>query len=64
METFLVQSNGSLKNLELLLANTTKEFNKTARYFGENAKGVGMQQFFGIFGEFITKFEVRKSHIF
>lgn len=57
----MVESNGSLKNLELLLANTTKEFNKTAKYFGENAKGVGMQPFFTIFGEFITKFEVRSA---
>nr|XP_039255613.1 uncharacterized protein LOC120332437 [Styela clava]XP_039255614.1 uncharacterized protein LOC120332437 [Styela clava] len=57
MENFLVMSNGALKSLEMLLAATMKEFHKTARYFGENAKNVSMQQFFSIFGEFIAKFE-------
>ncbi|CAK8685246.1 unnamed protein product [Clavelina lepadiformis] len=60
METCLVRTNGSLKRLEQLRKATVKEFNKTAQYFGENPKKIGMQQFFKIFEEFTRKFE--KSH--
>ena len=58
METCLVRTNGSLKRLEQLQNSTVKEFHKSAKYFGENPKNIGMQQFFKIFDEFTNKFEV------
>ena len=63
METCLVRTNGSLKRLEQLRKATVKEFNKTAQYFGENPKKIGMQQFFKIFEEFTRKFEVFQPNL-
>lgn len=34
------------------------EFAKVASYFGEDSKATTTEAFFGIFSEFITKFEV------
>lgn len=34
------------------------EFNKVASYFGEDSKITTTEAFFGIFAEFISKFEV------
>lgn len=61
METCLVRTNGTLKRLEQLQNATAKEFGKCAKYFGENPKNIGMQQFFKIFDEFTKKFEVSLS---
>ena len=38
-----------------------EEFSKTASYFGEDGKNANTEAFFGIFSEFISKFEVRKK---
>uniref|UniRef100_F6TJS8 Uncharacterized protein n=1 Tax=Ciona intestinalis TaxID=7719 RepID=F6TJS8_CIOIN len=63
METCLVRTNGSIKQLEQLHHATSKEFNKVAQYFGENPKNIGMQQFFNIFEEFIRKFQKSSMEI-
>lgn len=37
-----------------------EEFSKTASYFGEDGKATNTEAFFGIFSEFMGKFEVSK----
>lgn len=39
-----------------------EEFNKTASYFGEDGKTTNTEAFFGIFSEFMNKFEVSKKN--
>ena len=38
-----------------------EEFSKTASYFGEDGKATNTEAFFGIFSEFMAKFEVSKK---
>lgn len=38
-----------------------EEFSKTASYFGEDGKATNTEAFFGIFYEFMSKFEVCKK---
>lgn len=40
-----------------------EEFGKTASYFGEDSKSTNTEAFFGIFAEFIGKFEVSKNDL-
>lgn len=35
-----------------------EEFSKTASFFGEDSKATNIEAFFGIFAEFMSKFEV------
>lgn len=41
-----------------------EEFSKTASYFGEDGKATNTEAFFGIFSEFMNKFEVSKIQAF
>lgn len=53
--------------MESLQARAMEEFFKVASYFGENGKSTRTEAFFGIFTEFISKFEVSfflELHIF
>ena len=38
------------------------EFSTAVHYFGDNPKKLNTSEFFNIFAEFITKFEVRYAH--
>lgn len=44
--------------MESLQARAMEEFSKVASYFGEDGKSTRTEAFFGIFTEFISKFEV------
>lgn len=53
--------------MESLQARAMEEFFKVASYFGEDGKSTRTEAFFGIFTEFISKFEVsffRTTHLF
>lgn len=57
MSNFLENSHPALQSLESLQQRSTEEFSKTASYFGEDSKSTSTEAFFGIFAEFISKFE-------
>ncbi|XP_054614896.1 delphilin isoform X4 [Dunckerocampus dactyliophorus] len=57
MSNFLENSHPALQSLESLQQRAMEEFSKTASYFGEDSKGTNTEAFFGIFAEFINKFE-------
>nr|XP_015801164.2 delphilin isoform X1 [Nothobranchius furzeri] len=57
MSNFLENSHPALQSLESLQQRAMEEFSKTASYFGEDDKATTTEAFFGIFAEFINKFE-------
>uniref|UniRef100_A0A667ZB05 Grid2 interacting protein n=1 Tax=Myripristis murdjan TaxID=586833 RepID=A0A667ZB05_9TELE len=60
MSNFLENSHPAIQSLESLQQRAMEEFNKTASYFGEDSKATNTEAFFGIFAEFMSKFEVRR----
>lgn len=61
MQTFLENSHPAVQSLESLQQSALEEFSRTASYFGEDGKSTNTEAFFGIFAEFINKFEVRRK---
>lgn len=57
-QSFLENSHPAIQSLESLQARAMEEFSKVASYFGEDSKSTRTEAFFGIFTEFISKFEV------
>ncbi|KAL4624541.1 delphilin-like [Arapaima gigas] len=57
MSNFLENSHPTIQSLESLQQRAMDEFAKVASYFGEDSKATTTEAFFGIFAEFITKFE-------
>ncbi|XP_023261323.1 delphilin-like, partial [Seriola lalandi dorsalis] len=57
MSNFLENSHPALQSLESLQQRAMEEFSKTASYFGEDSKATNTEAFFGIFAEFMSKFE-------
>ncbi|XP_039681203.1 delphilin [Perca fluviatilis] len=57
MSNFLENSHPALQSLDSLQQRAMEEFSKTASFFGEDGKGTNTEAFFGIFAEFIGKFE-------
>uniref|UniRef100_A0A3B4GQ50 Delphilin-like n=1 Tax=Pundamilia nyererei TaxID=303518 RepID=A0A3B4GQ50_9CICH len=57
MSNFLENSHPAIQSLESLQQRAMEEFSKTASYFGEDGKATNTEAFFGIFAEFINKFE-------
>ncbi|XP_051905005.1 delphilin isoform X4 [Hippocampus zosterae] len=57
MSTFLENSHPAVQSLESLQQSSLEEFSRTASYFGEDGKSTNTEAFFGIFAEFINKFE-------
>lgn len=51
-------SHPAVQSLESMQSQAMEEFSKTASYFGEDSKSTSTETFFGIFSEFISKFEV------
>ena len=56
---FISQASDEIQGLFSLQASTTEEFTAAINYFGDDPKKVNTCDFFNIFAEFITKFEVR-----
>uniref|UniRef100_A0A3Q3QDQ3 Glutamate receptor, ionotropic, delta 2 (Grid2) interacting protein, a n=1 Tax=Monopterus albus TaxID=43700 RepID=A0A3Q3QDQ3_MONAL len=57
MSNFLENSHPAVQSLESLQQRATEEFSRTATYFGEDSKATNNEAFFGIFAEFMSKFE-------
>lgn len=57
-QSFLENSHPAIQSMESLQARAMEEFSKVASYFGEDGKSTRTETFFGIFTEFISKFEV------
>uniref|UniRef100_A0A3Q3VYZ7 Glutamate receptor, ionotropic, delta 2 (Grid2) interacting protein, a n=1 Tax=Mola mola TaxID=94237 RepID=A0A3Q3VYZ7_MOLML len=57
MSSFLENSHPAVQSLESLQTRAMEEFSKVASYFGEDSKSTRTEAFFGIFAEFISKFE-------
>lgn len=47
-----------MQSLESLQQLAMEEFCKVASFFGEDGKAITTESFFGIFAEFVAKFEV------
>ncbi|XP_023813346.1 delphilin isoform X2 [Oryzias latipes] len=57
MSNFLENSHPAVQSLESLQQRAVEEFSKTASFFGEDSKSTNTEAFFGIFAEFMSKFE-------
>uniref|UniRef100_A0A671W0V3 Glutamate receptor, ionotropic, delta 2 (Grid2) interacting protein, b n=1 Tax=Sparus aurata TaxID=8175 RepID=A0A671W0V3_SPAAU len=57
MSSFLENSHPAIQSLESLQTRAMEEFSKVASYFGEDGKSTKTEAFFGIFSDFISKFE-------
>ncbi|XP_071319257.1 delphilin isoform X2 [Trachinotus anak] len=57
MSSFLENSHPAIQSLESLQTRAMEEFSKVASYFGEDSKSSSTEAFFGIFSEFMSKFE-------
>uniref|UniRef100_A0A673AKQ8 Glutamate receptor, ionotropic, delta 2 (Grid2) interacting protein, b n=1 Tax=Sphaeramia orbicularis TaxID=375764 RepID=A0A673AKQ8_9TELE len=57
MSSFLENSHPAIQSLESLQNRAMEEFSKVASFFGEDSKSTNTEVFFGIFAEFISKFE-------
>ncbi|KAG9267670.1 delphilin isoform X1 [Astyanax mexicanus] len=57
MSSFLENSHPTVQSLDSLQQRSMDEFGKVASYFGEDSKSTSTESFFGIFAEFIFKFE-------
>ncbi|XP_026078661.1 delphilin isoform X4 [Carassius auratus] len=57
MSSFLENCHPAVQSLDSLQQRAMEEFHKVASYFGEDSKATTTETFFGIFAEFISKFE-------
>ncbi|XP_076856415.1 delphilin isoform X2 [Brachyhypopomus gauderio] len=57
MSSFLENSHPAVQSLDSLQQRAMDEFGRVASYFGEDSKATTTEAFFGIFAEFISKFE-------
>uniref|UniRef100_A0A8C9YTY6 Glutamate receptor, ionotropic, delta 2 (Grid2) interacting protein, b n=1 Tax=Sander lucioperca TaxID=283035 RepID=A0A8C9YTY6_SANLU len=57
MSSFLENSHPAIQSLESLQTRAMEEFSKVASFFGEDSKSANTESFFGIFAEFMCKFE-------
>ncbi|KTF99020.1 hypothetical protein cypCar_00017332 [Cyprinus carpio] len=63
MKGFLENSHPAVQSLESLQQRAMEEFCKVAAFFGEDGKATTTESFFGIFAEFMAKFERALSDI-
>ncbi|XP_030631589.1 delphilin [Chanos chanos] len=57
MSSFLENCHPAVQSLDSLQQRAMEEFGKVASYFGEDSKATTTETFFGIFAEFMSKFE-------
>lgn len=62
MGHFISQASDEIQGLFRLNANTMEEFQTTVQYFGEDSKQITTTELFGVFADFITKFEVNYTY--
>ena len=58
MGHFISHASDEIQSLFRLNANTMEEFQAAVQYFGEDPKKVTTTELFGVFADFVTKFEV------
>uniref|UniRef100_A0A8U8BVP1 Uncharacterized protein n=1 Tax=Geospiza parvula TaxID=87175 RepID=A0A8U8BVP1_GEOPR len=58
MTTFLESAQPAMRSLDDLQHKAMEEFSKVLSFFGEDSKMTTSEAFFGIFAEFMSKFEV------
>ncbi|KAH0631735.1 hypothetical protein JD844_019487 [Phrynosoma platyrhinos] len=63
MSAFLEMAHPTIRSLEDLQHKAMEEFSKVLSFFGEDAKVTTSEAFFGIFAEFMSKFERAFSDI-
>ncbi|XP_062820768.1 delphilin [Anolis carolinensis] len=63
MDAFLETAHPTIQALEDLQSKAMEEFTKVLSFFGEDAKATTSEAFFGIFAEFMSKFERAFSDI-
>ncbi|KAG1925449.1 disheveled-associated activator of morphogenesis [Pimephales promelas] len=61
MSSFLENCHPAVQSLDSLQQRAMDEFHKVASYFGEDSKATNTETFFGIFAEFISKFEYKNK---
>ncbi|XP_028331454.1 delphilin isoform X2 [Gouania willdenowi] len=57
MSSFLENSHPAIQSLESLQTRAMEEFSKVVSFFGEDGKSTSTDSFFGIFADFICKFD-------
>lgn len=60
-QSFLEMAQPVLRALDGLQQEAMEELGKALAFFGEDSKATTSEAFFGIFAEFMSKFEVRKA---
>lgn len=63
VQGFLENSHPTVQSLESLQQRAMEEFCKVTSFFGEDGKATTTESFFGIFTEFIAKFEVSCMYV-
>lgn len=58
VQGFLENSHPAVQSLESLQQRAMEEFSRVATFFGENSNSTNTEAFFGLFGDFMSKFEV------
>uniref|UniRef100_A0A670Y170 Grid2 interacting protein n=1 Tax=Pseudonaja textilis TaxID=8673 RepID=A0A670Y170_PSETE len=58
MDAFLESADPTVQSLDDLQHKAMEEFRKVLSFFGEDSKATTSEDFFGIFAEFMSKFEV------
>jgi hypothetical protein len=58
---FISSASDEIQSLFSLQANTSTQLQQVIQYFGEDPKRINSSEFFGVFAEFITKFEVSRT---
>uniref|UniRef100_A0A4X2LBH9 Grid2 interacting protein n=1 Tax=Vombatus ursinus TaxID=29139 RepID=A0A4X2LBH9_VOMUR len=62
MTSFLEMAQPAVRALDTLQHKAMEEFSRVLSFFGEDSKVTTSEAFFGIFAEFMSKFEVRCGH--
>ena len=55
---FIAEASDDVQSILRLQATAMDEFHAVTAYFGEDSKKLGTSEFFGIFSDFLVKFEV------
>lgn len=63
LQSFLENSHPAIQSLESLQSRAIEEFAKVASFFGEDGKSSRPEAFFGIFADFMSKFDVSKATV-
>ncbi|CAG2203100.1 Delphilin [Mytilus edulis] len=63
LQHFISEASDEVQALFRLQANAMEDFHHVVQYFGEDPKNITTTEFFGIFADFIIKFEINVSSL-